>query len=140
MRDLPLRIAIMAAALLVASVGVVACGVFLCIALYSAFLQMMAAPWAALVSALLVLLLSVIVVVIGQSISSSIGRRTRREREKRGGLAATIIAEIGRLFGEDAEGFVSGKPILSLAIALIGGFAIGASPKLRALLRTLLRS
>ena len=65
MRELPLRIAIMAAALLVAAVGIGAATVFLCLALYSLLLTMLSAPLAALAAAAFVFVLSLL--VIGES-------------------------------------------------------------------------
>ncbi len=138
MRDLPIRIAIMAAALLVAAAGVVAACVFLCMALYAYFLTLWSAPLAALASALLIFVLSLLVILLGNMIANLATRRGRRARVK-AGRAHVIGAELGRLLGEDTQAFIAKKPILALLLALAGGFAVGANPKLRAILQTLIK-
>lgn len=133
-----MRIAIMAAALLVAAVGIVVTAVFLCMALY-AYLQTVLEPsLAALASAGIVFLLSIIIIFLGGALGSSLARRARARRSKRGGKASMISAEIGRLLGENAQAFIEKKPLLSLILALVGGFAIGANPRLRAILQIIL--
>ena len=139
MRDLPMRIAIMAAALLIAAVGVGATVVFLCLALYSALLTVLSAPLAALSAALIVFLLSILVILLGNALSDAFARKAKRARAKRGGTANAFSAELGRLMGEKAQSFVNEKPLLSLIVALIGGFAVGANPRLRAFLETILK-
>ncbi|MDE2133209.1 MAG: hypothetical protein KGJ49_01255 [Alphaproteobacteria bacterium] len=139
MRDLPMRIAIMAAALLVAAVGIGATAVFLCLALYSALLTLLSAPLAALAAAGLVFALSLLVIFLGGVLGNVLARRARRARAKRGGAAFAFSAELGRILGEDAQKFVADKPLLALVVALAGGFAVGASPRLRSLLQTLLK-
>jgi glucan phosphoethanolaminetransferase (alkaline phosphatase superfamily) len=139
MKDLPIRIAIMAAALLVAAVGVVVAAVFVCVALYSFLLTLLSAPLAALVAALLVFVLSLLVIVLGRMLTNAVKRRAKRTRAS-GGRAHAISAEIGRLLGEDAQEFITRKPILALALALIGGFTVGANPKLRAILQAILKN
>jgi uncharacterized membrane protein len=139
MRDLPIRIAIMAAALLLAAVGSVVAAVFLCVALYSYLLTLLSAPFAALAAALLVIALSWLVIVFGQILSNRIKRRSPRARTA-GGRAHAIGVEIGKLLGEDAQEFIAKKPILALALALIGGFAVGANPKLRAILQAIIKN
>jgi hypothetical protein len=139
MRELPLRIAIMAAALLVAAVGIGATVVFLCLALYSILLTLFSAPLAALAAAALVFFLSLLVIFLGAALANGLARRARRARAKRGGAAFAFGAELGRILGGDAAKFIAGKPLLTLLLALAGGFAIGVSPRLRALLQTLLK-
>ena len=139
MRELPLRIAIMAAALLVAAVGVCATVVFLCLALYSLLLTLLSAPLAALAAAALAFFLSLLVILLGNALANGLARRARARRAKRGGAAFAISAELVRLLGEDAAKFIAGKPVLTLLLALAGGFAVGVSPRLRALLQTLLK-
>ena len=139
MRELPMRIAIVAAALLVAAVGIGATVVFLCLALYSSLLTLLSAPLAALAAAALAFLLSLLVIFLGGVLSSRLAHRSRRARAKRGGAAFAFSAELGRILGEDAQKFIAGKPILALLVAVAGGFAIGASPRLRALLQAFLK-
>jgi len=139
MRELPLRIAIMAAALLVAAVGIGATVVFLCLALYSVLLTLLSAPLAALAAAVLVFFLSLLVIFLGGALANRLARRAQRARAKRGGAAFAFSAELGRILGEDAQKFIAGKPVLTLLLALAGGFVVGISPRLRALLLTLLK-
>ena len=139
MRELPIRIAIMAAALLVAAVGIGAATVFLCLALYSLLLTMLSAPWAALAAAALVFVLSLLVLLLGSALANAAARSARRARAERGGTAFTIGAELGKLLGDDTAKFIAGKPVLTLLLALAGGFAVGVSPRLRSLLKTLLK-
>ncbi|MBU6296789.1 MAG: hypothetical protein KGJ79_08880 [Alphaproteobacteria bacterium] len=136
---MPIRIAIMAAALLVAAVGVGATVVFLCLALYALLLTVLSAPLAALAAAGLVFLASLLVIYLGGVLSSMIAGRARRARAKRGGAAFAFSTELGRLLGEDAQSFIAGKPILALLVALVGGFTVGASPRLRDFLLRILK-
>ena len=103
------------------------------------FSTLLSAPLAALAAAALVFLLSLLVIFLGGALSSRLARRARRARAKRGGAAFAFSAELGRILGEDAQKFIAGKPILALLVAVAGGFAIGASPRLRALLQALLK-
>jgi hypothetical protein len=139
-RDLPIRIAIVAGALLVASVGFVAVSVFLCIALYSFLSMNFAPPVAALLAAVGILILSLLAIFISGAVGRLLAASARRARAKRGGKASVISAEVGRLLGENAQNFINERPILSLMVALVGGFAVGASPRLRAFLQNVLKS
>jgi hypothetical protein len=72
-------------------------------------------------------------------LNNAVKRRAKRTRAS-GGRAHAISAEIGRLLGEDAQEFITKRPILALALALIGGFTVGANPKLRAILQAILKN
>ena len=136
MRELPLRIATMAAALLLAAVGFGATVVFLCLALYSALLNLLSAPLAALAAAGIVFFLSLLVSVLGSALSRALAGRART---KRGGFMFALSAELGKVLGEDASKFIANRPVAALLIALAGGFAGGTSPRLRRLLQALLK-
>ena len=136
MNALPLRIATMAAALLLAAVGFCATVVFLCVALYSALLTLISPPLAALAAAVVVFLLSLLVIALGSAISRSLAGRARA---KRGSFMFTLSAELGKVLGEDASKFIANRPLAALLIALGGGFAVGTSPRLRRLLQALLK-
>jgi hypothetical protein len=129
----------MAAALLVAAVGIGAAAVFLCLALYSLLLTLLSAPLAALAAAAIVFFLSLLVIYLGGALSGSLARRAKARRAQKGGAAVAFSAELGKILGEDAQKFIAGKPVLTLLLALAGGFAVGVSPRLRALLQTLLK-
>jgi len=134
-----MRIAIMAASLLVAAVGVVVAAAFLCLALYDVLLLWLLPPLAALCAASIIFVLSLLVIFLGQALARAVAARARARRAKHN-TASAISAELGRLFGEDAQAFINDKPILSLLVALIGGFAVGANPKLRAILNAILKT
>jgi uncharacterized membrane protein YdfJ with MMPL/SSD domain len=136
MRELPLRIATMAAALLLAAVGFGATVVFLCLALYSALLNLLSAPLAALAAAGIVFFLSLLVIVLGSALSRALAGRART---KRGGFMFALSAELGKVLGEDASKFIAKRPVAALLIALAGGFAFSTSARLRRLLQALLK-
>lgn len=129
----------MAAALLVAAVGVGATVVFLCLALYSLLLTVLSAPLAALAAAAVVFLLSLLVIYLGGVLSNLVAGRARRARAQRGAAAFAFSAELGKLLGEDAQSFIAGKPVLALLLAMVGGFTVGASPRLRDFLLRILK-
>ena len=134
-----MRIAIMAAALLVASVGIVVAAVFLCVALYTYLLTLLSAPLAALAAALLVFLLSLLMILLSRSLAKLVAGRAKRARTA-SGRAHAIGVELGKLLGDDASSFIAKKPLLALALALVGGFVVGMNPKLRAILQAIIRS
>ena len=141
MRDLPMRIAIMAGALLVAAVGVVMTAVFLCVALYSFLLTLLSSPaLAAASAALLVFVMSLLVIFLSGVLANTLARRARAKRARHGGPVNAFSAELGRLLGEDAQTFINDRPLLSLLLAVLGGFAVGANPKLRSFLQTILKT
>ena len=135
-----MRIAIMAGALLVAAVGVVVTAVFLCVALYSFLLTLLSPPLAAAASALLVFVMSLLVIFLSGILANTLARRARAKRARRGGPVNAFSAELGRLLGEDAQTFINDRPLLSLLLAVLGGFAVGANPKLRSFLQTILKT
>lgn len=138
MRDLVARIAIMAAGLLVALVGVAGAAIFVCVALYAFLLTMLPAYLAALATAGVLLLLSLIVLAIGAKAAKT--RRRSKRTGARPGLSAGILgAELGKMLGEDAQAFVAKKPLVTLLLAVAGGFIVGVSPRLRALLLNILK-
>ena len=136
-----MRIAIMAGALLVAAVGIVVTAVFLCMALYSYLLTLLSSPpLAAAAAALLVFVLSLLVIFLSGVLAKTLARRARRARARQGGRINAFSAELGRLLGEDAQTFINDRPLLSLLLAVLGGFAVGANPKLRTFLQTILKT
>ena len=141
MQGIAIRVAIMTAALLLAAVGLVAVAVFLCMALYSWFAAMLNQPLAALASAGVLLLFSIVIILVGSAIAGAAARSAARARAKKSNASATtkLGGELGRLLGESAFKFISGSPIRVLIGALVAGFAVGASPRLRSFLQDLLR-
>jgi len=53
--------------------------------------------------------------------------------------AAESAAELGSVLGRKMHGFAQAHGSSSLIAALIAGFAVGASPKLRSFLRDILK-
>jgi hypothetical protein len=139
MQGVAIRIVIMAVALLLAAAGIVAAGVFLCIALYEGLQTVLAPAMAALCAAGVLLLVSLIIVWIGSSLAGAAGRKARKNREKQGSPAARIGGELGRLVGESAFKFVSDNPARVLIVSVVTGFAVGAIPKLRNFLMDILK-
>jgi len=139
MQGMAARIAIMVAALLLAAAGIFATCVFLCIALYAGLETVLAPPLAALSAAGIMLVLSLIVILIGSSLASAAARRAKRNREKKGGTAARIGGELGRLLGESTLKFVSDNPTRVLIASIVTGFAVGAIPRLRNFLLDILK-
>ncbi len=134
-----IRIAIVAAAALVAAVFLIATGAFLCVALYEG-LKIVWAPWlAALASAAILLALAWIVLAIGSSIARAAERNARRKAERKGPATARIGLEIGRILGESAFGYIGKNPVKVLAGGLAVGFLLGAVPKLRSFLMSLVK-
>lgn len=135
-----IRIAIMTAALLLAAVCFLATGVFLCMALYSGLLLVLKAPWlAALASAGVILVLAVLIIAIGSAMARAAARKARRQRETKGPATAQIGVEVGRMLGETAARYVSQNPTRVLIGAIVTGFAVGAIPRFRTALMSLLR-
>ena len=134
-----IRIAIVAAAALVAAVFLVATGAFLCVALYEG-LKVVWAPWlAALASAAILLFTAWIVLAIGSSIARAAERKARRDAERKGPATAKIGLEIGRLLGESAFGYIGKNPTKVLVGAVAVGFLLGAVPKLRSFLTSFMK-
>ena len=136
MSDLPKRIAITIAGLLVALVGVAGATMFVCVALY-AFLQTLLPSYlAALCTAGLLLVLSLLVLAITGGIVGALRRQTRKSLRPSSNI---IGAEIGKMLGEDAQAYIAKKPWMALVLAIGGGFLIGLSPRLRELLMKILK-
>jgi hypothetical protein len=139
MQSVAMRIAIMAVALLLAAAGILAAGVFLCIALYEGLLTVLAPAMAALCAAGILLLLSLIIVWIGSALAAAAARKAKKNREKQGSPAARLGGELGRLVGESAFKFVSDNPARVLIASVVTGFAVGAIPRLRNFLMDILK-
>jgi membrane protein implicated in regulation of membrane protease activity len=141
MQSMAIRIAIMTAALLLAAVGFVAVAVFLCMALYSSLSIVLTPPWAALGAAGILLLVSVVIIMIGSAVSRAAARNAARASKKKSNATATakLGGELGRLLGENAFNFITEKPARVLIGALVAGFAVGASPRLRSFLQSILK-
>lgn len=138
MRDLALRLAIAMVSLLLAAMGFIAALGFFFFAAYLQFADMMAPPLAAVAAAFVALLFSVAVMLVGRRMAFGPGRRRRRTDGSSSPIGGDPAMEFGRRLGEEAYRFVNANRRSTLIASLIAGFAIGASPKLRAYLRSLL--
>jgi hypothetical protein len=127
MRGLQMRLAIAAVSLLIAGVGLIAAIVFFCIAVYCEFLTFIDPPMAALATAGAALLFSIIVILLGQLL---MGRSRRWSRDP--------TVEMGRKLGEQARTLLSSNKRATFFALLAAGFVVGASPRLRKILRALI--
>ncbi len=132
-RNMATRIAIMVAAVFVASFGVVAALIYLGAALYFMYAQWMAPVFAALSAAGTALLFSIVIVLIGRMMAN----RLKANRAKRKAFAESTAsaADLGDALGRHAFEFVQTNKKSALVGSLVAGFAFGASPRFRSLLR-----
>jgi hypothetical protein len=131
------RIAVKAAAAIVAAVFLVAAGAFLCVALYEG-LKALLEPWgAALATAGILVVLTVLVLTIGGAIARAAEKKAKEEAEKKGPATAKIGLELGKLLGENAAGYVGKNPVKVLIGTIVVGFLLGAFPSLRKFLASL---
>jgi hypothetical protein len=125
------RLAIAIAALLTATVVVIIAIGFLGFAVYLALLEHLSPPSAALVTAGVALLLAGLIILLGRAIGALVRRRARRSGS--GGWAGAL----GSLLGEEFAARAAAHPHSTVVASLLSGFAVGASPDLRHLLRDL---
>ena len=124
---------VVVAVLIACAVGLVAAFALMIAAEYFAFAMILSPPLAALAAAGTALIFCVIAVVVGKLILSRMKKRARKN------LHARIAVIMGEIFGADLGGIAERNPARALAAALIGGFAIGFSPKIRRAFLMLLR-
>lgn len=125
------RLAIGAAAILIAAVGGIVAVTFIIVAMYE-LLETVMEPWlAALSTAGIALLFSVLVLVLAR-IAMRIAAPPPPKTAARSGFGFT--AEIGTMLGKEARDFVENNSLSTLGILAVVGFALGVSPRLRKLL------
>jgi hypothetical protein len=119
--------------------ALIALGYFI-LALYLWLAEYLVPPVAALLSGILLLMAASVFALIASTMFGGLAGRDRgRDRDSPPlGLAETA-ADIGSLFGDKVQGFASMNKGTSMLTALVAGFAIGLSPKLRSLLWRLLK-
>ena len=135
------RLAISMASVLVASLVVVAAIVALGAFSYVALLSVMPAPIAALVTILAGLIAAVVIVVGGQWLlrrnyetsKAGTARGHRKQTE-----AESILEELGAFASKEATDLIRKHPQAGALAALAAGFAVGATPELRDILRRLI--
>jgi hypothetical protein len=124
------RLAIGAAAVVLAAAGGIVAVTFVIIAMYELLATVME-PWlAALATAGIAILFSVLVLLLAR-VAMRIAAPPA-PKPTRTGLG--IAGEIGAIFGKEARDFVEANSMSTLGILAVVGFALGISPKLRKLI------
>ena len=116
--------------------ALIAVGYFM-FALYLLLAEYLVPPAAALIAGVLVLLTAVVLALIASSMFGGLSVRDRSPKQHLG--AAETAADLGSLFGDQLKDFTQMGRGTSLITALIAGFAVGFSPRLRTLLWSLLK-
>ncbi len=128
------RLAIGAAAILIAAAGGIVAVTFIIIAAYE-LLETVMEPWlAALATAAIAILFSVLVLVLARVAMRTVAPPA--PKAARSGLG--MVSEIGSILGKDARDFVENNSLSTLGILAVVGFALGISPRLRKLFWTIL--
>ena len=132
MERLGLRIAIRVGALLAALIMVV-CGLgFLCFAAYLALYDRVSPPVAALIAAGAAFLLAAVIILLGRALLVMILRRQRRDADH-------LAQSFREILGDELVSLATENPHATVLTSLFTGFAVGAVPELRHVLRDLLR-
>lgn len=132
------RLAISLAVILIALIAAVIAVVFFAYGLFLLLLTVVVPPAAAVLSGILVLLAALALIMAMRAGSRSTRRRRRHEPSPSVDAwenAAELGTELGRKIRNLSEAHASG----GLMAALVAGFAVGVSPKLRAFLQALLK-
>jgi hypothetical protein len=130
------RIAIGIALVLVAVVAAFVAVGFFAFALYLFIAQFLVPPLAALATGLVILLTVLLLVwIAGQTMSP----RKRKPADSPSLEACESAAELGSALGARLRGIAEAHGSGSLWAALIAGFAVGVSPKLRKFLGDILK-
>lgn len=132
MNRLMRRAGINIAAALTALAVLVAGLVFLCFAAYLALLERLSPPLAALVTGLAAIILAALIVFLGRAIAARVQPPPHRD-------ANDLVAELRNLLGEEVMAQAAAHPQATVLTSLLSGFALGAFPELRHVLRDLLR-
>ena len=123
-------------ALVVAAIftALIALGYFI-LALYLLLAEYLVPPAAAVLSGIIVLMAALVFGLIASTMFSGLARNGRDSTLG----AAQTAADIGSLFGDKVQGFAHENRGASFITALIAGFAVGFSPRLRAILWRILK-
>jgi type VI protein secretion system component VasK len=132
-KNLAARIAIMIAAIFVASFGLVAALVYLGAALYFGYATVLSPALAALAAAGTALLGSLLIVMIGFAAANRM--KTARDKRKAFEESSASAADLGEALGRQAFEFVQTRQKSALVGSLLAGFAFGASPRFRSMLK-----
>jgi hypothetical protein len=134
-RALTSMAAAVAAIILVASAAI-----FLCAALYLFLVSLSAAPpLAAFLTGLAALILAGLIILAARMATGQ--RRTdRTSGPAPAGNVDDLAAQLGGIVAEQMNTEARSHPYRSFAVALVAGFAVGASPELRNMLRKTLKN
>ena len=129
------RLAISLAALLIAVIAAIIALVYFVYALFLVLLNVVDAPAAAILTGVIVLLVAILLVLATQ-IRSRRGRKRRASPSLEGfetaaELGGQLALKVRALIGSEAGG--------GLLAAMVAGFAVGMSPRLRAFLQSILK-
>lgn len=109
---------------------------FLSAALYLTLLEPLGAPLAAFLTGGALLAVAALIVLAVKVLISSPRRMTTVPSGANGEVAA---ARLGEMLAEEAGAWTKRHPGTAMVTALVAGFVIGSSPRLRTLLLQLLR-
>ena len=130
------RLAISLAMVLIALIAAVLALLYFAFALYLLLLQYVTPPGAAVLTGLLIVLIALALIGILRLAT----RRRRPSREPSPSLeAAESAAGLGTEIGRKIRGLTEANASGGLIAALVAGFAVGMSPKLRAFLQAILK-
>ena len=131
-----MRLAVSLAMVLIALIAAVVAIGYFAFALYLLLLTFVVPPAAALLTGLLVLLTALLLIAIARAAT----KPRRRRRESSPSLeAAEDAAGLGSELGRKIRGLADAHASGGLLAALVAGFAVGVSPKLRAFLQAILK-
>jgi len=128
------RLAVSLAVVLIALIAAITAIVYFAFALYLLLLMWVAPPAAALLTGVLVL-----VAVLILAAATRAGMRPRRRRRPANLEAAEDAADLGGEIARKVRGMMDSNANGGLLAALVAGFAVGMSPKLRSFLQSLLK-
>jgi hypothetical protein len=131
-----MRLAVSLAMVLIALIGAILAIVYFAFALYLLLLAFVVPPAAALLTGILILLIALALIGVARVAT----RPRRRPREPSPTLeAAESAAGLGTELGRKLRGLTQAHASGGLIAALVAGFAVGMSPKLRAFLQAILK-
>jgi hypothetical protein len=130
------RLAISLAVMLIALIAAIIAVAYFAYGLYLVLLQVFMAPAAAVVTGILVLVAAILLIAVTRVVARPRRRRRRGSVPPLEGYqnAAELGGELGRKLRGLADAHASG----GLLAALVAGFAVGVSPKLRDFLKAIL--
>ena len=129
------RLAISLAALLITLIAAVIALVYFAYALFLVLLNVVVPPAAAVLTGVIILLAALLLVAATRTRS-----RSGRKREPSPTLEGfENAAELGSELGRKLRGLTGSEASGGLLAALVAGFAVGMSPKLRAFLQSILK-